>query len=123
MKKISIHIIFLLPLFFGLTSCDLFPETIPRPIPAIDAGPISLDYDYANSITKSGWVRFIDLSSGIVEYDWDFGFKENGEPVKSYTGAPKVRFPSNGHYNVQVQGISYIGDTLTITKSVIVTNY
>lgn len=123
MQRPSKHTVFILLLLFGLASCHLFPENVPRPAPPLDSGPISLDYDYANSITKSGWVRFFDLSAGIVEYDWNFGFEENGVPVKSYTGAPKVRFPSNGNYHVQVQGISYLGDTLTVTKNVVVSNY
>lgn len=123
MKSIRPHNVLLLFLLAVVSGCHLIPETTTRPIPDIDSGPISLDFDYQNSITKSGWVRFIDLSAGIVEYDWNFGFQENGEPVKSYTGAPKIRFPSNGHYNVSVTGISYLGDTLSVTKTVVVSNY
>lgn len=118
-------VLYILLLFIGccFSACHLIPEPATRPIPDIDSGPISLDFDYSNSVTKSGWVRFIDLSAGIVEYEWDFGFVENGEPAKSYTGAPKVRFPANGSYKVSVQGISYEGDTLTLSKGIVVNNY
>lgn len=123
LKSTLRHIIILAIIGTAMFSCHLFPETVTRPIPDIESGPISLDFDYSNSITKSGWIRFMDLSEGIIDYEWNFGFQENGEPVKSYTGAPKVRFPSNGSYNVMLVGISYEGDTLTVTKAVIVSNY
>ena len=32
---------------------------------------VFLDFDYANSITSPGWVRFINNSSGIIKYEWD----------------------------------------------------
>ncbi|WP_155184745.1 PKD domain-containing protein [Fulvivirga lutimaris] len=121
--KNSVLYILLLAIACCFSACHLFPQTVTRPIPDIESGPISLDFDYTNSITKSGWVRFMDLSEGIEDYEWDFGFQENGASVKSYTGAPKIRFPSNGHYNVKLVGISYKDDTLTVTKSVVVSNY
>ena len=82
-----------------------------------------MDFDYANSITSPGWVRFINNSSGIIKYEWDFGYQSLGEQAKGYTAAPKIRFPQNGNYNVKVIGISYRGDTLKTSKTITVDTY
>lgn len=107
-----------------VVSCSLFPQDPQRP-PVIvnESGPVLLDFDYINSITSPGWVRFFDNSSGIEKYEWDFGFTTNGDPVKSYGAAPKIRFPQNGNYNVKLQGISYLGDTLNTKKTITVNTY
>ena len=118
----SENLIFLLVIL--VSACSLFPnEPLKRPMPNKASGPIVLDFTYQNSITVSGWVRFDDLSSGIEKYEWNFGFTNNGEVAKSYLSAPKIRFPENGNYWVELIGVSYKGDTLKTRETITVSNY
>ncbi len=106
-----------------LSSCGLFPEPQAKPVPDQSTGPISVDFEYRNSMMVGGWVRFIDLSTGIEQYEWSFGFMNNNEPAKSYTSDPRIRFPSNGSYIVELKGASYLQDTLSLQKVITVNNY
>ncbi|NJN42733.1 MAG: hypothetical protein HC811_11380 [Flammeovirgaceae bacterium] len=104
-------------------SCELIPGRVNPKSPPLPE-PIKLEFTYQNSITLSGWVRFMNHSTGIEKFEWNFGFQDqDGKDVISNAGAPKIRFPYNGTYYVTLSGEAKNGNSLSIRELVIVNNY
>lgn len=107
-----------------LSGCEIFP-TSPDPnfYNPPDKTPV-FEFDYVNSGTFPGWIRFQNHCTGITSYKWYLGIvDEAGVEITSFSSAPKVRYPQNGNYRVVVEGTAVDGTRFERLLQIEVSNY
>lgn len=110
-------------LFLFLAGCEIFPDHNNSNQFPLPPQPPVLEFSYTNSVSFPGWIRYTNHSTSIAGYKWYLGFNdETGMEVMSFSSAPKVKYPSNGTYNVIVEGIDIYDKKHSMTLSVEVTN-
>ncbi len=119
MRKLYLLIVFVV---FG--SCEILPTapTLIAPAPEYNGSP-SIGFEYDNSPTFQGYIRFYNRSLGMKSFQWNFGFSQSsGSPSTSSIGEPKIKFPGNGFYSVTLKGTGIDQNQYSITKVIEVTN-
>lgn len=107
-----------------LAACEIFPEAAdPNAFPLPEKTPV-FEFDYVNSGSFPGWIKFQNNCTAIVSYKWYLGINdEAGNELISFSPAPKVQYPQNGTYRVIVQGKSSDGKEFERQLLVEVSNY
>lgn len=107
-----------------MASCEIFPrEAVPGFLSLPEKSPV-FEFDYVNSGSFPGWIKFQNRCVGIISYQWQLGvLDEDGRELTSFSSAPKIRYPRNGTYRVIVKGSDTHGMKFERHLSVEVSNY
>ncbi|MFZ1806719.1 MAG: hypothetical protein WAU36_05845 [Cyclobacteriaceae bacterium] len=107
-----------------LSACEIFPVAPdPNAFSLPEKTPV-FEFQYVNSGSFPGWIKFQNKCTAIVSYKWYLGISdEMGNEVTSFSSAPKIQYPQNGTYRIIVQGKSSDGEEFERQLSVTVSNY
>jgi hypothetical protein len=106
------------------TACEIFPVAPdPNAFPQPEKTPV-FEFDYVNSGSFPGWIKFQNKCVAIVSYEWSLGILDGeGNELTSFSSAPKIQYPANGTYRVVVMGKSSDGKEFEQQLLVEVSNY
>lgn len=109
---------------FLIAGCEIFPTNSAHNLTFETDKPPVFEFDYVNSGSFPGWVKFENHCTSIESYIWYLGINDDkGMEIISYSPSPKVQYPQNGIYRVIVQGKSKEGKQFEQTLLIEVSNY